>query len=78
MIARKDILGVDRKTTPSCFTQGWENKIEDESYMSADYLVQKIVNAVAIDGPGIEMNYEAHKIILSNEIMIIENLCNVY
>lgn len=45
--------------------------------MSANYLVQKKVNPVAIDGPGIEMDYEAHKILLSNEIMIIENLCNV-
>jgi arylformamidase len=48
---------------------------------AAEYLVEKKVNAVAIDGPsidpGIDASFKAHKILLSNDILIIENLCNL-
>lgn len=72
------------------FFTGWERQIEKDNYISdnpglstdaAKYLAEKKVNAVAIDGPsidpGIDNSFKAHKILLSNDILIIENLCNL-
>ena len=63
---------------------------KDNTYMSynpglsvdaAKYLVEKKVNAIAIYGPSIDIgmdnNFTAHKIFLSNDTLIIENLCNL-
>jgi kynurenine formamidase len=63
---------------------------KDNTYMSdnpglsvdaAKYLVEKKVNAIAIDGQsiniGMDNNFTAHKIFLSNDTLIIENLCNL-
>jgi arylformamidase len=72
------------------FFTGWESQIEKDNYISdnpglssdaAKYLAEKKVNAVAIDSPsidpGIDTSFKAHKILLSNNILIIENLCNL-
>jgi arylformamidase len=72
------------------FFTGWESQIEKDNYISdnpglstdaAKYLAEKKVNAVAIDGPsidpGIDNSFKVHKILLSNDILIIENLCNL-
>jgi arylformamidase len=72
------------------FFTGWESQIGKDNYISdnpglstdaAKYLVEKKVNAVAIDGPsidtGIDNSFKVHKILLSNDILIIENLCNL-
>ena len=72
------------------FFTGWESQIEKDNYISdnpglstdaAKYLAEKKVNAVAIDGPsidpGIDNSFKAHKILLSYDILIIENLCNL-
>lgn len=72
------------------FFTGWERQIEKDNYISdnpglstdaAKYLAEKKVNAVAIDGPsidpGIDNSFKVHKILLSNDILIIENLCNL-
>jgi arylformamidase len=80
---------IKEKDTIVFFT-GWERQIEKDNYISdnpglstdaAKYLAEKKVNAVAIDGPsidpGIENSFKAHKILLSNDILIIENLCNL-
>jgi arylformamidase len=80
---------IKEKDTIVFFT-GWERQIEKDNYISdnpglstdaAKYLAEKKVNAVAIDGPsidpGIENSFQAHKILLSNDILIIENLCNL-
>jgi arylformamidase len=44
-------------------------------------LVSNRVNAVAIDGPsidrGVDNNFKIHSALLSNDIPIIENLCNL-
>jgi arylformamidase len=69
---------------------GWENQLESDRYMSnnpglsteaADYLANTRVNAVAIDGPSIDRGtdnrFDSHGILLSNDIFIIENLCNL-
>ena len=48
---------------------------------AANYLSNKKINAVAIDGPnidsGINLDFSVHKILLKNNIIIIENLCNL-
>ena len=80
---------IKEKDTIVFFT-GWERQIEKDNYISdnpglstdaAKYLAEKKVNAVAIDGPsidpGIDNSFKAHKILLSNDILIIENLCNL-
>ena len=72
------------------FFTGWESQIGKDNYISdnpglstdaAKYLAEKKVNAVAIDGPsidpGIDNSFKVHKILLSNDILIIENLCNL-
>ena len=84
-----DVGEIKEKDTIVFFT-GWQSQIESDSYMSnnpglssdaAEYLVEKKVNAVAIDAPsidsGIDTSFKAHKILLSNDILIIENICNL-
>jgi kynurenine formamidase len=91
-INRDDIIvgeEIKEKDTIVFFTH-WASQIEKDNYISenpglstdaAEYLVEKKVNAVAIDGPsidpGIDASFKAHKILLSNDILIIENLCNL-
>ncbi|MGB8937687.1 MAG: cyclase family protein [Candidatus Nitrosopolaris sp.] len=74
------------------FSTGWEKRIkEKDNYINnnpglsndaAEYLVEKKVNAVAIDCPSIDKGTDSgfivHKTLLSNQILIIENLCNLY
>src|SRR5918911_2273253 len=74
------------------FSTGWEKQIEDKdnytknnpglSKDAAEYLVEKKINAVGIDCPSIDIGIDsgliAHKKLLSNEILVIENLCNLY
>ncbi|HYZ49255.1 MAG TPA: cyclase family protein [Nitrososphaeraceae archaeon] len=73
------------------FSTGWEKQIKQkDNYIrnnpglskdAAEYLVEKKVNAVGIDCPSIDtgVNTEliAHKTLLSNEVLVIENLCNL-
>jgi kynurenine formamidase len=70
---------------------GWETRNkEKDMYLknnpglsddAAEYLVKKKVNAVGIDGPsvdvGINREFPIYKILLSNNILVIENLCNL-
>jgi arylformamidase len=74
------------------FSTGWEKRIrEKDNYINnnpglskdaAEYLVEKKVNAVAIDCPSIDVGtgsgFIVHKTLLSNQILVIENLCNLY
>src|SRR5215216_3233480 len=74
------------------FSTGWEKQIKQkDNYIrnnpglskdAAEYLVEKKVNAVGIDCPSIDIGTDsgliAHKMLLSNEILVIENLCNLY
>ncbi len=70
---------------------GWEKRSAKSNYMAenpglsadaAKYLARKKVNAVAIDGPSIDAGFDAkftaHHILLSSNILVVENLCNVY
>ena len=48
---------------------------------ASGFLVDCKVNAVAIDSPSIDAgttnNFISHKILLSNDVLVIENLCNL-
>lgn len=71
------------------FSTGWEKRIESEDYLHspglsedvAKLLVERNVNMVGIDGPSIDVGtdsqFTVHKILLSNDTLIIENLCNL-
>ena len=69
---------------------GWEKKIRAPNYMTenpglsasaARFLVRKKVSIAAIDGPSIDAGddaeFAAHKILLSENILVVENLCNL-
>jgi arylformamidase len=69
---------------------GWEKRSGGRDYMSenpglseqaARYLARKRVNAVAIDCPsidrGADSRFIAHNILLSYDILVVENLCNL-
>jgi arylformamidase len=74
------------------FSTGWENQIKQkDNYVrnnpglskdAAEYLADKKVNAIGIDCPSIDIGINTslivHKTLLSNEILVIENLCNLY
>jgi kynurenine formamidase len=72
------------------FSTSWENEVDNDYYFThspglsedaAEYLINKKVNAVGIDLPSIDRgsdsNFPVHKLLLSNEILIVENLCNL-
>lgn len=72
------------------FSTLWENEVDKDYFFShnpglsedaAKYLINKKVNAVCIDSPSIDRgsdsNFPAHKLLLSREILIVENLCNL-
>jgi arylformamidase len=94
MITRDDIIETGcniYEKDAIIFSTGWEKHYEkDNNYVSdnpglsayaAKFLAEKKVNAIAIDGPsidiGVDNNFTAHKIFLSNDTLIIENLCNL-
>lgn len=69
---------------------GWEKRSGSKNYMSenpglseqaARYLARKSVNVVAIDCPSIDRGADsmfiAHNILLSCDILVVENLCNL-
>lgn len=83
-------IGVDiNEGDTLIFSTGWENKIDSKSYVTTNpglskeaaiYLSLKKINAVGIDGPSIDAgnnNFTVHEILLKNNIIIIENLCNL-
>ena len=91
LIELDDIKGSDivRGDTVVLAT-GWAKRSADKNYMTenpglsaqaARHLIRKRVNAVAIDGPSIDAgfdgNFTAHNILLSANILAIENICNV-
>ena len=93
LITVNDILESNTDITPGdsiIFSTGWESEISKEYYFSsnpglsseaAEYLIERRINAVGIDSPsidkGMDHNYTCHKILLSREILIVENLCNL-
>lgn len=85
-----DIKGRIRKNDTVVLATGWEHSYEKDSYMkenpglsgeAARYLVERKVNAVAIDGPSIDPAYDpdftVHNILLPAGVIVVENLCNL-
>ena len=93
LITAEDIINsnIDIKENDSIvFSTGWEHNYNSDNYISsnpglspqaATYLSNKKINAVAIDSPsidsGIESEFPVHQILLKNNIIIIENICNL-
>lgn len=72
------------------FQTGWSSKLRKKEYFAhnpglsasaAEYLSNKKINLVGIDSPSIDLGkdskFSAHHILLRNEILILENLCNL-
>ena len=93
LITTEDIINsnTDIKENDSIiFSTGWEHNYNSDYYMSsnpglspdaATYLSNKKINAVAIDSPsidsGVESKFPVHQILLKNDVLIIENICNL-
>ncbi|HEY6405286.1 MAG TPA: cyclase family protein [Nitrososphaeraceae archaeon] len=91
LITKNDFSNREIKANDTVvFATGWEKRSKKDDYMinnpglsldAAEYLVRNRVNAVAIDGPsidrGIDNNFNIHNALLSNDVLIIENLCNL-
>ncbi len=72
------------------FSTLWEYEVDKDYFFShnpgladdaAKYLIDKKVNAVCIDSPSIDRgsdnNFPVHKMLLSKEVLVVENLCNL-
>jgi kynurenine formamidase len=93
LITVEDIINskIDIKENDSIvFSTGWEHNYNADNYITANpglspdaaiYLSNKKINAVAIDSPSIDSSIDSefpvHKILLKNNIIIIENICNL-
>lgn len=85
-----DISEEIREGQTVVFATGWEKQYKSSHYMTrnpglsgkaAAYLVKKKVNAVAIDGPSIDVGFDekftAHNVLLPAGVVAVENLCNL-
>ena len=93
LITTEDIINSDtdiKENDSIIFSTGWEHNYNSDVYMSSNpglspdaaiYLSNKKINAVAIDSPsidsGIESTFPVHQILLKNDVLIIENICNL-
>ncbi|HEX6281167.1 MAG TPA: cyclase family protein [Nitrososphaera sp.] len=91
LIEQQDLGNQIRQGDAVVIATGWEKKHSgSRNYMSqnpglseqaARYLAKKGVNAVAIDCPsidaGADSRFTAHQILLSYNILVVENLCNL-
>ena len=72
------------------FFTGWQKNLKKKSFFienpglstsAARYLVSKKVNMVGIDSPSIDIGkdvrFPVHKILSKNNVLIVENLCNL-
>jgi arylformamidase len=90
LIEQQDLGNQIRQGDAVVIATGWEKHSGSRNYMSqnpglseqaAKYLAKKRVNAVAIDCPSIDASadsrFTAHHILLSHNILVVENLCNL-
>jgi kynurenine formamidase len=90
LIEEGDISEDIREGETVVFSTGWEKQYKSSHYMTrnpglsgkaASYLVKKKVNAVAIDGPSIDVGFDekftAHNVLLPAGVPAVENLCNL-
>jgi arylformamidase len=82
--------GVIPNNSNIIFFTGWQKNLQKESYFknnpglassAAKYLVKKKINLVGIDSPSIDLGnstkFGVHHILLKNNILVLENLCNL-
>jgi arylformamidase len=90
LIEKQDIGDQIRQGDAVVIATGWEKRSRSKKYVlenpglseqAARYLERKRVNAVAIDCPsidaGADSRFRAHNILLSCNILVVENLCNL-
>jgi kynurenine formamidase len=90
LIEQQDLGNQIRQGDTVVIATGWEKHAASRNYMTenpglskqaARYLAKKKVNAVAIDCPsidaGTDSKFTAHNILLPNNILAVENLCNL-
>jgi len=92
LIEEQDLGEQIRQGYAVVIATGWEKRSGNSNYMSenpglskqaARHLSRKKVNAVAIDAPSIdagadtEKKFVAHNTLLSSNILVVENLCNL-
>jgi kynurenine formamidase len=90
LIEQQDLGSQIREDDAVVIATGWEKRSGNRNYTSenpglskqaARYLAKKRVNAVAIDCPsidaGTDSRFTAHNILLSCNILVVENLCNL-
>ena len=78
------------KNSTVVFATGWQKNLKKKSYFlsnpglgksAAKYLVSKKLNLVGIDSPSIDLGnnakFDVHYILLKNNVLILENLCNL-
>ena len=72
------------------FATGWYKNLSKKNYFdnnpglsidAARYLAAKRINLVGIDSPSIDLgkdsNFPVHHILLSKDVLVVENLCNL-
>ena len=72
------------------FSTGWNKNLQKKNYFknnpglsisAAKYLISKKVNLIGIDSPSIDLGknskFDVHHMLLKNNILILENLCNL-
>jgi kynurenine formamidase len=72
------------------FGTGWNDNLQRKNYFdenpglatsAARYMVSKSVNLIGIDSPSIDVgrdsSFSSHRILLQNDVIILENLCNL-
>lgn len=72
------------------FATGWNNNLKRKNFFkenpglapsAARYLVSKKTNLVGIDSPSIDVgkdsSFSSHHVLLRNDVLILENLCNL-
>jgi kynurenine formamidase len=90
LIEEQDLGDQIRQDYAVVIATGWEKRSGNSNYMSenpglskqaARHLSRKKVNAVAIDSPsidaGADTKFAVHHILLSSNILVVENLCNL-
>ncbi len=91
LIEQQDLGDQIRRGDAVVIATGWEKRSGNSNYMSenpglskqaARYLAREKVNAVAIDCPSIDAGadtkkFVAHNILLSSNVLVAENLCNL-
>jgi kynurenine formamidase len=79
-----------RENSAVVISTGWEKRMGAANYMTANpglsgdaakFLAGKKISMVAIDGPSIDAGpdatFSAHKILLRENVLVVENLCNL-